>query len=63
MLLLVISSAAVERRRSGDREKDGERNCEGGAEIGGVGAIESGVCVTGVVLLSTASPISLLSIS
>ena len=42
----------------GDLDNDGEWNCDGGAaDIGGVGATEAGLGVTGVKFASTTSPI------
>lgn len=44
--------------RRGDRERDGEWNWEGGADIGGLGAGGAGLGVIGAELTSSTSPIS-----
>lgn len=43
--------------RKGDRDREGEWNCEGGAEIGGFGAFVAGLGVIGAELTSFTSPI------
>ena len=45
--------------RSGDLDRDGEWYCEGGDEIAGDGASETGLGVVGFELISTTSPIFL----